>query len=95
GVGWGEFNRAWTLTPFPDRPVAFFDHSHNLPLQLLVELGWPLGLAVMGLLLTALAQALRLAWRAQGDEAMVRRAALMLVVVVGLHSLLEYPLWYA
>jgi O-antigen ligase len=95
GVGWGEFNRAWTLTPFPDRPVAFFDHSHNLPLQLLVELGWPLGLAVMGLLLTALAQALRLAWRAQGDEAMVRRAALMLVVAVGLHSLLEYPLWYA
>ncbi len=95
GVGWGEFNRAWTLTPFPDRPIAFFDHSHNLPLQLLVELGWPLGLAVIGLLLTALAQALRLAWRAKGDEAMVRRAALMLVLVVGLHSLLEYPLWYA
>jgi O-antigen ligase len=43
GVGFGEFNFAWTLTPFPDRPVAFFDHSHNLPLQLLVELGIPLG----------------------------------------------------
>ena len=25
GVGFGEFNFAWTLTPFPDRPVAFFD----------------------------------------------------------------------
>ena len=33
GVGFGEFNFAWTLTPFPDRPVAFFDHAHNLMLQ--------------------------------------------------------------
>jgi O-antigen ligase len=31
GVGWGEFNLAWSLTPFPGRPVAFFDHTHNLP----------------------------------------------------------------
>ena len=42
GVGFGEFNLAWTLTPFPGRPVAFFDHTHNLPLQLAVELGLPL-----------------------------------------------------
>lgn len=27
------------MTPFPGRPVAFFDHSHNLPLQLAVESG--------------------------------------------------------
>jgi O-antigen ligase len=31
GVGFGEFNFAWTLTPFPGRPTAFFDHTHNLP----------------------------------------------------------------
>ncbi|WP_374658643.1 Wzy polymerase domain-containing protein [Inhella sp.] len=95
GVGWGEFNRAWTLTPFPDRPVAFFDHTHNLPLQLLVELGWPLGLTVLGLLLAALWQALRLAQQARGEDAVQRRAAFMLVLVVGVHSMLEYPLWYA
>nr|MCU0968391.1 O-antigen ligase family protein [Rubrivivax sp.] len=34
GVGFGHFNFAWTLTPFPGRPTAFFDHTHNLPLQL-------------------------------------------------------------
>ena len=45
GVGFGEFNFAWTLTAFPDRPTAFFDHTHNLPLQLLVEMGVPLGYA--------------------------------------------------
>ena len=45
GVGFGEFNFAWTLTPFPDRPIAFFDHTHNLLLQLGVELGVPLAAA--------------------------------------------------
>ena len=50
GVGFGEFNLAWTLTPFPGRPVAFFDHTHNLPLQLAVELGLPLAGLVLALL---------------------------------------------
>ena len=40
GVGWNGFNKAWTLTPFPDRSPHFFDHTHNLPLQLIVTLGW-------------------------------------------------------
>jgi hypothetical protein len=34
GVGFGEFNLAWSMTPFPGRPTAFFDHAHNLPLHL-------------------------------------------------------------
>ena len=91
GVGFGEFNLAWTLTPFPGRPTAFFDHSHNLPLQLLVELGLPLGGAVLALLLWALWIPLR-RWR---DAPIGERAALMMVLMIGLHSLLEYPLWYA
>ena len=56
GVGFGEFNLAWTLTPFPGRPTAFFDHTHNLPLQLAVELGLPLAALVLGLLLWAIAR---------------------------------------
>lgn len=95
GVGWGEFNFAWTLTPFPGRPVAFFDHSHNLPLNLLVELGLPLGGLVLGLLLLALGQAGWCAWTRQGEDGATARAAFMTVLLVGLHSLLEYPLWYA
>ncbi|MBH9551825.1 PglL family O-oligosaccharyltransferase [Inhella gelatinilytica] len=94
GVGWGEFNRAWTLSVFPDRPIAFFDHSHNLPLQLLVELGWPLGLLVLGLLAWGLLLAVRAAGRAQGEGAVDRRAPLMVILIVGVHSMLEYPLWY-
>ncbi|MGD9831490.1 MAG: O-antigen ligase family protein, partial [Piscinibacter sp.] len=34
GVGFGEFNFAWSLNVFPNRPIAFFDHTHNLPLHL-------------------------------------------------------------
>ena len=95
GVGYGEFNIAWTLSAFPDRPTAFFDHTHNLPLQLLVELGIPLGTLVVALLLVALAQAGRRAWACRDGDALSRRAAFMVVLMIGLHSLLEYPLWYA
>jgi Virulence factor membrane-bound polymerase, C-terminal/O-Antigen ligase/Protein glycosylation ligase len=95
GVGAGAFNFVWSMTPFPDRPVAFFDHSHNLPLQLAVESGLPFAAAVVAL-------ALWVAWRSraaftQADDlrsGSARCAAFMLVLVL-VHSLLEYPLWYA
>jgi O-antigen ligase len=97
GVGFGEFNFAWTLTPFPDRPIAFFDHTHNLPLHLAVELGTPLTLVVLSLLGGALLCAFRLARRSAeaGDAPPIQRAALVMVLMIALHSLLEYPLWYS
>lgn len=95
GTGLGEFNLAWTLTRLPDRPVAFFDHTHNLPLQLIVELGWPLATAVLALLLFALLRAWRCSWLAVGEQGVAQRTSFMLVVTICLHSLLEYPLWYA
>lgn len=95
GVGFGEFNLAWSLTPFPGRPTAFFDHTHNLVLQLVVELGVPLGALVLLLLLAALFAAALRAVEANEAAVTVARAALAMVVMIALHSLLEYPLWYA
>jgi O-antigen ligase len=110
GVGFGEFNFAWTLTAFPGRSTAFFDHTHNLPLHLAVELGLPLAAAVMGLLLYALWRAARLAWSPPTQPAataatnvtdapdarnMAARAGVLMVLMIGVHSQLEYPLWYA
>jgi O-antigen ligase len=95
GVGFGEFNFAWSLTPFPGRPVAFFDHTHNLPLQLAVELGLPLAGLVMGLLLWGLWQGWRRAVRTPGDGGIAGRCAVLMLLMIGLHSLLEYPLWYS
>lgn len=95
GVGFGEFNLAWTLTPLPQRPVAFFDHTHNLPLQLAVELGLPLATLVMALLLWALWRGLRAAWATPGNLGTAQRCTMLMVLMIGLHSLLEYPLWYS
>ncbi|MFT3663715.1 Wzy polymerase domain-containing protein [Piscinibacter sp.] len=95
GVGFGGFNFAWSLHVFPGRPVAFFDHTHNLPLQLAVELGLPLAALVLALLLYALWRALRLAREGEAGDIAARRAALAMVVMIALHSQLEYPLWYA
>ncbi|OYU92430.1 MAG: polymerase, partial [Burkholderiales bacterium PBB5] len=95
GVGFGEFNFAWSLTAFDHRPTAFFDHTHNLALQLMVELGLPLSALVLLLMAAALVQAGLAALRAQGEAATVSRACLLLVLLCGLHSQVEYPLWYA
>lgn len=95
GVGWGNFNFVWTLTPFANRSGAFFDHTHNLPLNLLVELGIPLALLVMGAMAWVL-WASRGAWtHPDADSRILARGALMMLVLLGLHSMLEYPLWYA
>jgi len=95
GVGWGEFNFAWTLTPFPGRPGAFFDHTHNLPLQLLVELGIPLGSLVLALLAWALWKAFVACCEASAPGAVTVRTAFVMVLMMVVHSMLEYPLWYA
>lgn len=95
GVGWGEFNLAWTLTPFPGRPVAFFDHTHNLPLQLLVELGLPLGTLVLALLAWALWKAFSACLKAAPSDSLTVRTAFIMVLMMVVHSMLEYPLWYA
>lgn len=95
GVGFGEFNFAWSLTPFPQRPTAFFDHTHNLPLQLAVEMGVPLALLVLSLLAWSLWKAFTLSGATPGDAGVMRRAGFVFVLMMALHSQLEYPLWYA
>lgn len=101
GVGFGEFNLAWTLTPFAHRPVEFFDHTHNLELQLAGELGLPVAVLITALLIHALWRS----WmpgRATGSEetqpagyAGAARAGFVMLFTIGIHSQLEYPLWYA
>ena len=98
GVGFGDFNFAWTLTPFPGRPVAFFDHTHNLVLNFAVELGIPLALLVLALMSYALWRGFANAvdeGRQTGEGYPVQRAAFVIVLLVAVHSMLEYPLWYS
>ena len=97
GVGWGEFNFAWSLTPLSieARAGGLMDNTHNLPLQLAVELGVPAALVMMGLLLWALGWAMRRVGRLPGEVGVGAQGMLLIVLAMGVHSMFEYPLWYS
>lgn len=94
GVGVGAYNFIWSMTPFPGRPVAFYDHSHNLVLQLAVESGVPMAAVILGCTLAALWKSRSALHLADDNTARSARTALFMLVMAGVHSLLEYPLWY-
>lgn len=100
GVGYGEFNLAWTLTPFPTRPVAFFDHTHNVLMQWAVEFGLPLA-ALLSMLSLAATWGLlkgmspRRAQAAEPGMGTAVAACSVIVAIAAFHSLVEYPLWYS
>ncbi len=95
GVGFGDFNLAWSLTPFPDRPLQFYDHTHNLLLQWAVELGLPLALLLTTACTVAMWRVLQVARLADGADRVGLRSAFMAILLIMLHSMLEYPLWYS
>jgi hypothetical protein len=98
GVGWDGF--AWhnllataadPVTMYPKGMVLqqdAFNHAHNLPLNLMAELGLGALLLVLGL-----------AYWAVDRLRQPLNAELLwiwsLLAVLGTHSLLEFPLWYA
>ena len=90
GWGWGELDYAHYITLFPGvRFCALLDNAHNLPLHLAVELGVPLAvLACMAVLVWVWSAR---PWR-EADPA--RQLAWGLLALVGVHSMLEFPLWY-
>lgn len=96
GVGWGQFNMAWTLTPMPSLPRTAgytFTHAHNLVLHWAVELGLATTAVLLGLMAYCGWQCARGLWAQRTP--VVQRAAWVMVAVVLLHSQFEFPLWYA
>lgn len=92
GVGWGGFAIQYfqhLAGPAAAGSPGLYNNVHNLPLHLLVETG-AIGAA---LLLLPLAFGLWRALRARPDPAHWWLWATL--GVFGIHSLLEYPLWYA
>lgn len=88
GVGWGEFGSAWALSPGLAVDGRWFNHAHSLFLNLAVELGLPLTLGVA----LGIVGVLRALWRRRHlDEATL---AFLMVATIGVHSMLEHPLWY-
>ena len=99
GVGYGRFNFAWSMTAFDVRPIAFFDHTHNLPLQWAVELGVPMALLLTWLVVRAWAGLVfPMPWqpsreRLRADPTLGACAAM--VTLAAIHSQVEYPMWYS
>ena len=90
GWGWGELDYAHFITPYSGpRFCDILDNAHNLPLHLAVELGIPAAVLICGGIGW-------LVWRAKPwrDTDPVRQMAWCVLAAIGLHSLLEYPLWY-
>jgi O-antigen ligase len=90
GWGWGELDYAHYITLYEGpRFCDILDNAHNLPLHLAVELGIPAAVLVCGGVLVWILRARP--WR---ETDTVRRAVWMVLAAIGVHSLLEYPLWY-
>ena len=90
GWGVGELDYAHYINLYPGaRFCEILDNAHNLPLHLAVELGLPAAVAICGALSW-------MVWRARpwAETDSTRQLAWAVLVLVGLHSLLEYPLWY-
>lgn len=90
GWGWGELDYAHFITLYPGaRFCDILDNAHNLPLQMAVVLGVPAALLLCGM-------GAWLVWRAKPwrETDATRQLAWGVLAVIGLHSLLEYPLWY-
>jgi len=90
GWGWDGLKYAQYITDFQGpRFPELMGNAHNLPLHLAVTLGLPVAAGLCGAAMWALRRARP--WRAQRPETQMAWAVL---AVVGLHSLLEYPLWF-
>ena len=91
GWGWGELSYAhYSHLYAGERFVEILDNAHNLPLHLAVTLGIPAAVAICGGFVWMVLRARP--W-AERDPARIMVWGLLGVIV--LHSLLEYPLWYA
>jgi hypothetical protein len=90
GWGWGEADLAHFMTAYSGlRFCDLVDNAHDLPLHLAVEFGLPFAVLCVVLGFAWLVQ--RHPWR---ETDVWRVMGWGVLLVVGLHSMLEYPLWY-
>ena len=90
GVGWFQFgpNQLKIANDFP--PTTYAEHSHNIVLNLIAELGWPVGIAIVAATLWWCIASYRCK-----TKTMESGFSTLIFWAVGIHSMVEYPLWYA
>lgn len=93
GTGLGSFPDVVRLYEDPALVTnVYVNHAHNDYLELLLEFGLP-GAALLIGGLAFLARLIGLAWRVPtGEGGRMKRAASVAILVIALHSLVDYPL---
>jgi O-antigen ligase len=90
GHGWRSLAYAHYSSDFSSpRFMEMLDNAHNLPLHLAVELGLPVAIGFCGLVGWLVWR--NKPWRETRSD---RQLAWGVLLVIGIHSMLEYPLWY-
>jgi hypothetical protein len=90
GYGWRSLAYAHYSHDFSSlRFMEMVDNAHLLPLQLAVALGLPIALGMCALLVWLVWR--NKPWRETHPD---RQFAWGILLVMGIHSMLEYPLWY-
>jgi hypothetical protein len=90
GWGLGDLDYAHFMTIYPgERFCDILDNAHNLPLHLAVELGLPVALLLVGAATVAVCKA-----RPWAEVDAARQLSWLVLLVLAIHSQLEYPLWY-
>ena len=92
-LGWGPGELAYAhFNHLYDGPrfCEILDNAHNLPLHIAVILGLPAAVLFCIGVLAALVK-----WRPWRELNSERQLAWSVLTLISLHSLLEYPLWYA
>lgn len=90
GWGWDALRQAHYNTAYPGpRFCDILGNAHNLPLH--VAFTWGVPVALLGVISVIGWIGVSKPWRAMTAD---RQLAWAILGVIGLHSLLEYPLWY-
>ena len=89
GVGFGQFEFYRTFSDVPNALKIIHVNAHMLPLQIAVEYGLPVAALFFALAIYAVLKA-GAAWRDPGGN-----FAMAGIGVVLIHSMTEFPLWYA
>lgn len=89
GAGWAEFSwYNFSITESYPSLKGLWHHAHNLIMQLLAETG------IVGALILTVGMLYWFREQFQSQMTAERWWLLALLSVIGIHSMLEYPLWY-
>jgi hypothetical protein len=89
GAGWYQFGPQQILLSTYFSPTEYSDNAHNILLNLLAEIGWPITiLLIIGMAYWFYAACIR-----RWNNVEVRFLSLILLAIA-IHSLVEFPLWF-